>query len=90
MGDEVIINKKQELQKSFDDEDMDKLQKDAHSDAVNKVIQTDIQYAVAKKQIGTPTFELNGKFEMGIPKGGYPELKKLIEENGGKPKHKMF
>lgn len=70
--------------------DMDKLQKDAHSDAVNKVIQTDIQYAVAKKQIGTPTFELNGKFEMGIPKGGYPELKKLIEENGGKPKHKMF
>ena len=26
MGDEVIINKKQELQKSFDDEDMDKLQ----------------------------------------------------------------
>ena len=26
VGDEVIINKKQELQKSFDDEDMDKLQ----------------------------------------------------------------
>lgn len=29
---------------------MDKLQKDAHSDAVNKVIQTDIQYAVAKNK----------------------------------------
>ncbi|MBQ8459662.1 DsbA family protein [bacterium] len=70
--------------------DMDKLKKDASSKAVKNIIQNDIQTAVANKQIGTPTMEINGKFEMGIPKGGYPALKQLVIENGGKPKHKLF
>ncbi len=70
--------------------DMEKLKKDAHSDEVNAIIQKDINYAVANKQVGTPTMKLGDKFEMGIPKGGYPALKEMVIENGGKPKHKFF
>ncbi len=67
--------------------DMDKLQKDANSEKVEKIIQKDIKVAVKHKQLGTPTMRINGKFNMGIPKGGYPELKKEIIKLGGKPKH---
>jgi protein-disulfide isomerase len=66
---------------------MDKLQKDANSEKVEKIIQKDIKVAVKHKQLGTPTMRINGKFNMGIPKGGYPELKKEIIKLGGKPKH---
>jgi protein-disulfide isomerase len=70
--------------------DMDKLKKDAKSAAVNQVIQDDINTAVYNNQIGTPTIHIGNKFEMGIPKGGYPALKQMVIENGGKLKHKMF
>lgn len=70
--------------------DMDKLKKDAHSGKVDAIIQNDINYAVANKQVGTPSMKLGDSFEMGIPKGGYPRLKEMVIENGGKPKHKFF
>lgn len=64
--------------------DMDKIQKDAHSEEVNKAIQADIDYAVSHKQIGTPALELGDEFEMGV--NGYPEFKEWIKKHGGKPK----
>ena len=71
--------------------DMDRIQKDAHSKQVNEIIQKDIDYAVEHEQIGTPTINIGEDFHMGIPSGGYPGLKKWIEERGGKVKHiKLF
>ena len=40
--------------------------------------------------MGTPAIVINDKFEMGIPRGGYPALKEKVKANGGKPKHKFF
>jgi protein-disulfide isomerase len=70
--------------------DMDKLKKDAKSEKVIGIINTDIDYAVLNGQFGTPTMQLNGEFEMGIPRGGYPVFKKWIIERGGKAKHSFF
>lgn len=70
--------------------DMDKLKKDAKSKKVIDVINADIDYAVSKGQIGTPTMQMGEDFEMGIPRGGYPEFKKWIIERGGKTKHSFF
>lgn len=81
---EKIINT---LEKANFGLDMDKLKKDANSEEVEKIIQNDIKFAAENKQMGTPTMRINGKFDMGIPKGGYPELKKQIIKLGGKPKH---
>ncbi len=78
------------LKNSGFDLDMAKLEKDAHSKAVKAIIQKDIDYAVANEQIGTPSMKLGDTFEMGIPKGGYPALKQMVIENGGKPKNKFF
>ncbi len=64
--------------------DMDKLKKDAVSKEVEKIIQDDIQYAVANKQIGTPTMKMGDDFEMGVK--GYHELKKWAIKHGAKPK----
>ncbi len=64
--------------------DMDKLQKDAHSKKVAKIISRDIQYAVANKQIGTPSMKIDDDFQMGVK--GYHELKKWVIKHGGQPK----
>lgn len=64
--------------------DMDKLQKDAHSKKVAKIISDDIDYAVANKQIGTPSMKMGEDFQMGVK--GYHELKKWAIEHGAKPK----
>ena len=74
------------LQESGFDLDMGKLKKDAKSLKVKNIINNDIDYAVGKGQIGTPTMNMGDDFEMGIPKGGYPGLKKWIMEHGGKQK----
>ena len=78
------------LKKSGFDLDMDKLIRDANSQKVKDIINADIDYAVANGQIGTPSMEIDGKFDMGIPKGGYPAFKKWIIERGGKAKHSFF
>ena len=78
------------LEESGFDLDMDKLKKDAKSKKVIDIINADIDYAVANGQIGTPSMEIDGKFDMGIPKGGYPAFKKWIMERGGKAKHSFF
>ncbi len=70
--------------------DMEQLKKDAVDPKIMKQIQDDIKVAVEKDQMGTPAMIINGKFEMGIPRGGYPALKQMVKENGGKPKHKLF
>lgn len=64
--------------------DMDKLKKDAHSKAVMDIILKDIDYAVANKQIGTPSMKMGDDFEMGIQ--GYHDLKKWVIKHGAKPK----
>lgn len=68
--------------------DIDKLQKDANSPEIQKLVQDDIQYAVANKQVGTPSMKMDKDFEMGVQ--GYHQLKKWIIEHGGKPKYKLF
>ena len=70
--------------------DMEQLKKDAANPEIMVQIQEDIKSAVAKNQMGTPAIVIGDKFEMGIPRGGYPVLKKMVKENGGKPKHKFF
>lgn len=84
---EAII---EELEKSGFELNMDKLKEDAYSKKVNDTIQADIKYAVEQKQFGTPSIKIGDKFEMGIPNGGYPALRKMVIENGGKPKNKLF
>jgi protein-disulfide isomerase len=78
------------LKRSGFDLDMDKLIQDANSKKVKDIINADIDYAVANGQIGTPSMEMDGKFDMGIPKGGYPAFKKWIIKRGGKAKHSFF
>ena len=68
--------------------DMDKMKKDAHSTEVRDMINKDIDYAVANKQIGTPSLKMDDEFEMGIK--GYHELKKWVEKNGAEPSNKLF
>lgn len=70
--------------------DMEKLKKDAHSQAVEDKIQKDIKFAVDKDQLGTPIMIVGEDFSMGIPRGGYPALKEMVRKNGGNPKHKFF
>ena len=65
--------------------DMDKLQKDAHSEKVTLLINKDIDYAFSKGMVGTPAMKIGDDFEMGIK--GYHDLKKWIMEHGGKPKN---
>lgn len=72
------------LEHSGFDLDMDKLKKDAHGSAVDKIIQDDINYAVYYKQIGTPSLKIGDNFEMGVK--GYHELKKWVIKHGGEPK----
>lgn len=64
--------------------DMDKLKKDARSDKVKKIIQNDIDYAVANKQIGTPAMKMGDDFQMGVK--GYHDLKKWVTKHGAQPK----
>ena len=64
--------------------DIEKLKKDAHSKAVADIINQDIDYAVANKQLGTPTMKIGDDFQMGVK--GYNSLKKWVIDNGGKPK----
>ena len=64
--------------------DMEKLINDAHSKAVSDIISKDIDYAVSKKQIGTPSMKMGDDFEMGVQ--GYHELKKWAIKHGAKPK----
>lgn len=64
--------------------DMDKLEKDAHSKEVDKIIQDDINYAIYYKQVGTPALKLGDDFELGVK--GYHQLKKWVIEHGGKTK----
>lgn len=78
------------LEKSKFGLDMEKLKKDANSKEVYEIIQKDIRTAVSNNQIGTPSIEINGKYTMGVPKGGYPGLRQLVMDNGGKPKFKLF
>lgn len=78
------------LENSGFDLDMEQLKKDAYSKEVNDIIQADIKYAVEHNQFGTPSLKLGDKFEMGIPHGGYPALRQMVIEYGGKPKHKLF
>jgi uncharacterized membrane protein/protein-disulfide isomerase len=59
--------------------DMDKLQSDAHSAAVNDIIQKDIDVMVGHQMVGTPVIQI-----------GYPALKQKVVELGGKLKHKLF
>jgi len=80
-GEDEVINV---LENSGFGLDMDKLQKDAHSAKVDKIIQDDIQYAVANKQIGTPTMQLGKDFQMGVK--GYHDMKKWVEKHGAQPK----
>lgn len=66
--------------------DMAKLKKDAYSKSVENIIMKDIDFAVGKEQIGTPTMMIGDEFILGIPKGGYLGLKKLVNKYGGKAK----
>ena len=75
------------LEKSNLGLDMDKLKKDADSEEVNAIIQKDIDYAAKHLQLGTPIIKAGKDSDMGIPRDGYPGLKKWIIEHGGKPKH---
>jgi len=68
--------------------DMEKLKKDAQSQAVNDIIYKDIDYAVSQKQIGTPSMKMGDDFEMGVK--GYHELRKWVMKHGAKPKFKLF
>lgn len=70
--------------------DMEKLQQDAHSQAIEDKIQNDIKTMAEKDQLGTPIMIIGEEIKMGIPRGGYPVLKETIEKNGGKLKHKFF
>ena len=71
--------------------DMEQLKKDAQDPEIMAKIQKDIKFAIDLDQMGTPAIVINGgKFEMGIPRGGYPALKEKVQANGGKPKHKFF
>ena len=74
------------LEKSKFGLDMEKLKKDAHSEEVEAAIQKDIDYAAKNMNLGTPLMRVGKDFEMGIPHGGYPELKKWIIKHGGKQK----
>ncbi len=74
------------LEESGFDLDMERLKKDAKSIKVKTIINHDIDVAVENKQIGTPTMNMGDDFAMGIPKGGYPGLKKWVSEHGGKQK----
>lgn len=86
-GDEEIIKV---LEEANFDLDMEQLKKDAADPETMIPIQKDIQYAVEKDQMGTPALVIDGKFEVGIPRGGYPALKEMVKGYGGKPKHKLF
>lgn len=68
--------------------DVNKLKKDAHSQAVTDIINKDIDFAVANRQLGTPTMKIGDDFQMGVK--GYHSLKDWVIENGGKPKKKFF
>lgn len=70
--------------------DMEQLQKDAHSQEINDIIQADIKFAVDKEELGTPAIRVGDNLEIGIPRGGYPALKEMMIKYGGKPKHKLF
>ena len=78
------------LEESGFDLDMNKLKKDARSKKVINIINADIDYAVSNGQFGTPTMQMGKDFEMGIPRGGYPEFKKWVIERGGKAKYSIF
>ena len=75
------------LEKSNFGLDMDKLKKDAASEEVNAIVQKDIDYAAKHLQLGTPIIKAGKDSDMGIPRDGYPGLKKWIIKHGGKPKH---
>ena len=64
--------------------DMDRLQQDAHSKEVEKIIQKDIDTAAKHNMIGTPAMKIGNDFEMGIPKNGYRGLKLWVKQSGGK------
>ena len=82
-GEDEII---ETLSTSGFDLDMEQLKKDAHSKEIENIILRDIDFAAANNQLGTPTMQLGKEFNMGIPNGGYPGLKKWVIERGGKPK----
>lgn len=68
--------------------DMDRLKKDANSQEVIDSINKDIDYAVSKGMVGTPSMKLGEEFQMGVKP--YPELKKWLIKHGAKPKYKLF
>lgn len=85
IGEDAVI---EILENSEFNLDMEQLKKDAHSKAVEESILKDIDYAAKNNQLGTPTIQIGDDFNMGIPKGGYPGLKKWVMDRGGKLKGK--
>ena len=61
--------------------DIAKLKKDAHSKAVKEELKNEIDVVLSMNITATPTYMINGKKYEGIFK--YPELVKIVKENGG-------
>ena len=83
VGEDAVI---ETIENAGFDIDMEQLKKDANSKEVEQAILKDIDFAAKNDQLGTPTFQIGEDFNMGIPEGGYPGLKKWVIERGGKPK----
>ena len=66
--------------------DTNKLKKDANSKEVKEQLKNEIETIIDMKVNATPTYMINGKKYEGIFK--YPELVKIIKENGGVEKNK--
>lgn len=67
--------------------DVDKLKEDANSKEVAKELEEHIDNAYAQGINGTPAFVINQKMEMGIKP--YPEMKKILEDAGAKPRRRF-
>ncbi len=68
------------------DFDIRKLKEDAHSNEIKEEIKKSIEFADSKNVDGTPTLYIGIRKILGI--SSYPELKKIVIEQGGKEKIK--
>ena len=76
------MDKKEIIEKArLLDFNIKKLQDDAHSDEIKKELEASLAEAAERKIIGTPTLNVGMKQITGA--GSYPELVKIITEQGG-------
>lgn len=64
--------------------DSKQLKKDAHSKEIKEALKNEIETTLNMKIFATPTYIINGKKYEGIFK--YPDLEKIVKENGAKAK----